>query len=64
MGRVKDLTEKFDRNAQELAWSADSKNIFFTAENESLMPVYSVAAGGGAEPKKIVAEGFNSGDFV
>ncbi len=60
-GKSESLTEKFDRNAQELAWSADSKNIFFTAENESLMPVYSVAAGGGAEPKKIVAEGFNTG---
>jgi dipeptidyl aminopeptidase/acylaminoacyl peptidase len=60
-GKSENLTEKFDRSAQELAWSPDSKSIFFTAENETLMPVYSMSARAGAEPKKIVTEGFNTG---
>lgn len=50
----------FDRNPEELSWSPDSKTIYFGAENETLMPVYAAPAGAGGEPKKIVAEGFNS----
>jgi dipeptidyl aminopeptidase/acylaminoacyl peptidase len=60
-GKIEDLSEGFDRSANELNWSADSKTIFFTAENETLQPVYAMAARVGAEPKKIIAEGFNSG---
>src|SRR5207245_782130 len=58
-GKIENLTEGFDRSANELNWSADSKTIFFTAENETLQPVYAMAVRAGAEPKKIVAEGFN-----
>ena len=50
----------FDRNPEELKWSPDSKTIYFGAENETLMPLYAAAARTGAEPKKIIAEGFNS----
>jgi dipeptidyl aminopeptidase/acylaminoacyl peptidase len=54
------LTEtSFDRSATELVWSADSKTIYFVAENETLQPVYSMDARAGAVPRKIVAEGFN-----
>jgi dipeptidyl aminopeptidase/acylaminoacyl peptidase len=60
-GKSENLSEKFDRSAQELAWSPDSKTIYFTAENETLMPVYAMSARAGAEPKKIIAEGFNTG---
>jgi len=35
-GKIENLTEGFDRSANELHWSADSKTIFFTAENETL----------------------------
>src|SRR4029077_9843159 len=59
--KSENLTEGFDRSANELGWSADSKTIFFTAENETLQPVYALAAKPGAEPKKIIAEGFNTG---
>jgi dipeptidyl aminopeptidase/acylaminoacyl peptidase len=59
-GKSENLTEKFDRSAQELAWSADSKTIYFTAENETLSPVYAMDAQAGAEPKKLIGEGFNS----
>src|SRR4029077_486515 len=60
-GKIENLTEGFDRSANGLNWSADSKTIFFTAENETLQPVYAMAARAGAEPKKIIADGFNSG---
>src|SRR5467141_1204778 len=60
-GRIENLTETFDRSAEELAWSPDSQTIFFTAENETLRPVYATAARSGAVPKKVIAEGFNTG---
>src|SRR5713101_342110 len=62
-GEAKRITtnQGFDRSANELNWSADSKTIFFTAENETLQPVYAIAARVGAEPKKVIAQGFNTG---
>jgi dipeptidyl aminopeptidase/acylaminoacyl peptidase len=54
------LSEGFDRSANELAWSPDSKTIYFTAENETLQPVYAMAARAGAEPKKIIADTYNT----
>jgi dipeptidyl aminopeptidase/acylaminoacyl peptidase len=54
------LTDNFDRSAGELTWSPDSSTILFTAENETLNFVYSIAAKAGAEPKKIVSESYNS----
>src|SRR5947209_2469997 len=59
-GRIENLTETFDRSADELAWSPDSKTIYFTAENETQKPVYAMAARFGAEPKKIIADTFNT----
>ncbi|HEX4379433.1 MAG TPA: hypothetical protein VH022_05340, partial [Candidatus Acidoferrum sp.] len=43
-GQSQNLSEKFDRSANDLAWSADSKTILFTAENETLQPVYAMEA--------------------
>src|ERR1700730_5446985 len=60
-GKIENLSEGFDRSANELHWSADSKTIFFTAENETQQPVYAMPARAGAEPKKVVADGFNTG---
>jgi dipeptidyl aminopeptidase/acylaminoacyl peptidase len=59
-GKNENLSEGFDRNADGLSWSADSKTIYFIAENETLSPIYAMAARAGAEPKKIVADGFNT----
>jgi dipeptidyl aminopeptidase/acylaminoacyl peptidase len=59
-GKKENLSEGFDRSADELAWSADSQTIFFTAENETRKPVYAMAARAGAEPKKIIADTFNT----
>ncbi|HZV59294.1 MAG TPA: S9 family peptidase [Candidatus Eremiobacteraceae bacterium] len=61
-GQNDNLSEGFDRSVDQLAWSPDSKSIYFVAENETLEPIYEMPAHAGAEPKKIVAEGFNS-DF-
>jgi dipeptidyl aminopeptidase/acylaminoacyl peptidase len=60
-GKSENLSEAFDRSADQLAWSADSKKIFFVAENETLQPVYAMEARAGAQPQKVVAEGFNTG---
>jgi len=59
-GRIENLTETFDRSADELTWSPDSKTIYFTAENETQKPVYAMAARFGAEPKKIIADTYNT----
>ena len=59
-GKIENLSEKFDRSANELAWSPDSKTIYFTAENETQQPVYVMPARSGAEPKKIIADTYNT----
>jgi dipeptidyl aminopeptidase/acylaminoacyl peptidase len=59
-GKNENLSEGFDRSADELAWSGDSKTIYFTAENETQKPVYAMAPRAGAEPKKIIADTYNS----
>ena len=58
-GKTENLSEAFDRSANELAWSPDSKSIYFLAENETLQPLYLVEARAGAQPKKVL-DGFNS----
>jgi dipeptidyl aminopeptidase/acylaminoacyl peptidase len=59
-GKNENLSENFDRSVDELAWSADSKTIYFTAENETQKPLYAMAARPGAEPKKILADSYNA----
>jgi dipeptidyl aminopeptidase/acylaminoacyl peptidase len=58
-GKTENLSESFDRSAENLAWSPDGKTIYFTAESETLQPVFSMQAKVGATPKKMV-DGFNS----
>jgi dipeptidyl aminopeptidase/acylaminoacyl peptidase len=58
-GNIENLSESFDRSAANLAWSPDSKTIYFLAENETLQPVYAMEARAGATPK-IVLDGFNA----
>ena len=59
-GERSDLTEKFDRNVDSFEWAADSKSIFFKAEDAPQMPIYKVAAAPGSTPGKVIGEGFNS----
>src|SRR5216684_5545768 len=59
-GKNENLSEGFDRSATNLAWSPDSKTIYFLAENETEQPVYAMTPVAGAMPRKIV-NGFNAG---
>jgi dipeptidyl aminopeptidase/acylaminoacyl peptidase len=54
------ISDAFDRSADELVWSADSKTLYFVAANETLQPVYAMEPRAGAPPKKVV-DGFNLG---
>jgi dipeptidyl aminopeptidase/acylaminoacyl peptidase len=56
--KSENLSEGFDRSATNLAWSPDSKTIYFLAENETLQPLYAMEAKAGATPKKVL-DGFN-----
>jgi dipeptidyl aminopeptidase/acylaminoacyl peptidase len=58
-GKSENLSEGFDRSATDLAWSPDSRTIYFLAENETLQPVYAIEAKTGATPKKVL-DGFNA----
>lgn len=59
-GKNESISDGFDCSAEELAWSPDSKTIYFTAENETQKPVYAMTARASAEPKKIIADTFNT----
>jgi dipeptidyl aminopeptidase/acylaminoacyl peptidase len=54
------ISVNFDRSVNELSWSPDSKTIYFTAENETLQPIYSIEPRAGATPRKLL-DGFNAG---
>ena len=51
-GAVRNLTEAFDRNIDEIAWSKDSKTIYATVTDGTQSPLYVIPAAGGA-PKKV-----------
>jgi dipeptidyl aminopeptidase/acylaminoacyl peptidase len=58
-GKSENLSESFDRSASDLAWSPDSKTIYFLVENETLQPIYSMEAHAGSTPKNLL-DGFNA----
>ncbi len=41
-GKLKNLTKGFDRSVSEIVWSPDSKEIYFTANNEIFNSVYKI----------------------
>jgi len=59
-GESINVTEGFDRNVESNVWSADSKSVYFQAEDKFEMPIYSVAASGGSTPKPVLADSFNA----
>ena len=59
--KIENLSEGFDRSANELTLSPDSKTIYFTAEDETVQPIYAMAPHAGAEPKKVIADTYNLG---
>jgi len=44
-GKIRDLTEKFDRSVGSFAWVPDSKAICFAAEDHGEAPIFSIALG-------------------
>ncbi len=58
-GKGESISASFDRSASDLAWSPDSKTIYFLAENETLQPIYAMEPRAAATPKKVV-DGFNA----
>jgi dipeptidyl aminopeptidase/acylaminoacyl peptidase len=56
--QTQNISARFDRSATDLAWSPDSKMLYFLAENETLQPVYAMEPRAGAVPKKVL-DGFN-----
>jgi dipeptidyl aminopeptidase/acylaminoacyl peptidase len=57
--KAENISSSFDRSADALTWSPDSKTLYFTAENETLQPIYMMEARAGAVPKKLL-DGFNA----
>jgi dipeptidyl aminopeptidase/acylaminoacyl peptidase len=58
-GQSESISASFDRSANDLAWSPDSKTIYFLAENETLQPIYAIEPRAGATPKKLL-DGYNA----
>ena len=58
-GKQTELTESFDRSVDEIVWSPDSKQIYFTAGNEAEQPVYEIAAAEGSAPREILKDTYN-----
>jgi dipeptidyl aminopeptidase/acylaminoacyl peptidase len=56
-GNITNLTEKFDRWIESIAWAPDSAKLYFTAEDAGESPIYSIDLSGG-QPREIV-RGYN-----
>lgn len=54
-GASRTLTEAFDRQVDEIAWSPDSKTIYFAAGDGTANPLFSIPVSGGAHRR--VADG-------
>jgi dipeptidyl aminopeptidase/acylaminoacyl peptidase len=53
------LTERFDGNVDDIAWSPDSKTIYFVTPEKALNPVYAIGTSPGSSLKPIIATGAN-----
>lgn len=56
------LTQALDRDAAQAIWAADSKTIYFTAQTEGDVPLYSIPAKGGSITK-LTGRGLGVNDF-
>jgi dipeptidyl aminopeptidase/acylaminoacyl peptidase len=57
-GKITDLMPNFDRWVDSMAWSPDSKTIYYTAEDEGEAPIYQIDVTTPTWPRELVA-GFN-----
>src|SRR6185437_12509372 len=58
--KIADLTETFDRSVAGMIWSPDSRQLYFSAENQTEQPIYALAAVPGSEPRALVPATYNS----
>jgi dipeptidyl aminopeptidase/acylaminoacyl peptidase len=54
-----EVAASLDRNVDEIVWSPDSKEIYFTATSEAEQPLYEIAAAPGSPPRELVKDTFN-----
>jgi dipeptidyl aminopeptidase/acylaminoacyl peptidase len=57
-GKLRNVTEQFDRWVEATAWSPDSKFIYFTSEDKGEIPIYRLEAGKTGLPREL-ARGAN-----
>ena len=60
-GRLTSLTDTWDRSVESPVWSADSRTIYFNAEDRGEMPVFTIPAAGG-QPHPVTPGAFD-GEF-
>jgi dipeptidyl aminopeptidase/acylaminoacyl peptidase len=60
-GRSTGLTDTWDRSVESPVWSADSRTIYFNAEDRGEMPVFTIPAAGG-QPRPVTPGAFD-GEF-
>ena len=53
-GTHTNLTENFDRNVDAIAWTPDSKTLYFDAEDRQDVAIFRMAATAGAQPEPVV----------
>jgi dipeptidyl aminopeptidase/acylaminoacyl peptidase len=58
-GKIIDVSPNFDRWVDSLAWSPDSKSIYFTAGNEGANPIYVIAIGQPNPWPQELVDGYN-----
>jgi dipeptidyl aminopeptidase/acylaminoacyl peptidase len=58
---VRNLTESFDRHVGDIAWAPDARTLYFTAEDNARVPIFTVSVSGG--PVRMVAGGVTFGDI-
>ncbi len=52
-GKIRNLTENFDRWVENMAWAPDSKAIYFTTEDKGEAPIYRVDVEQGGTPVEV-----------
>ena len=55
-GKLRVLTDKLDRSAENPSWSSDGKHIYFTAEANGGAPLYRIPAAGGTHERITAAD--------
>ena len=52
-GQIRNLTENFDRWVEAMAWSPDSRQIYFTSEDKGEIPIYRIDVQQAGTPQEI-----------